>query len=116
MLNCWYELFHKYEKILPQNERDKNVNSRQKIIASCRSCLSIESFKHPFTVRLFAIQVAGLPLSVVSIGIAKGNKVEVGVVYNPYSGELFTARRGQGQCLSRNPFRSRGQKRPLLGT
>ncbi|GAQ78513.1 inositol monophosphatase [Klebsormidium nitens] len=44
--------------------------------------------------------VGGLPLSVVSIGVAKANRVEVGVVFNPYSGELFTARRGEGAFLN----------------
>jgi fructose-1,6-bisphosphatase/inositol monophosphatase family enzyme len=43
-------------------------------------------------------QVAGMPLSVVSIGVALGNNMEVGVVYNPFNNELFYARRGQGTC------------------
>lgn len=40
--------------------------------------------------------VAGLPLSVVSIGYAEHGEVVVGVVYDPYRDELFLAARGSG--------------------
>lgn len=39
-----------------------------------------------------------MPLSVVSIGVALGQNMEIGVVYNPFNKELFYARRGQGIC------------------
>jgi len=48
--------------------------------------------------------VAGMPLSVVSIGVALGNNMEVGVVYNPFNNELFYARRGQGAYLNGIPL------------
>ncbi len=48
-----------------------------------------------------ASQVAGMPLSVISIGVAYGGNMEVGVVYNPFNDELFVARRGQGSV---SPF------------
>lgn len=44
--------------------------------------------------------VHGLPLSVVSIGIAHKGVVVVGVVYEPYRDELFTAVRGRGAFLN----------------
>lgn len=37
-------------------------------------------------------------MSVVSIGVALGQNMEIGVVYNPFNNELFYARRGQGIC------------------
>ena len=37
-----------------------------------------------------------MPLSVVSVGVALGQNMEIGVVYNPFNNELFYARRGQG--------------------
>ncbi len=48
-----------------------------------------------------ASQVAGMPLSVISIGVAYGGNMEVGVVYNPFNDELFVARSGQGSV---SPF------------
>ncbi|KAG6547380.1 hypothetical protein Mapa_010828 [Marchantia paleacea] len=44
--------------------------------------------------------VDGVPLSVVSIGIAFKNSMEIGVIYNPYHDELFHARRGRGAFLN----------------
>ncbi|BBM98390.1 hypothetical protein Mp_1g13130 [Marchantia polymorpha subsp. ruderalis] len=49
--------------------------------------------------------VDGVPLSVVSIGIAYRNSMEIGVIYNPYHDELFHARRGQGAFLNGNPIK-----------
>ena len=50
--------------------------------------------------------VHGLPLSVVSIGIAKNGVVEVAVIYNPFQDELFTAVRGRGALLNGTPLRA----------
>jgi fructose-1,6-bisphosphatase/inositol monophosphatase family enzyme len=44
------------------------------------------------------------PFSCVSIGLAIGKKVVVGVVYNPMMGEMFTAIRGQGAKLNGEPI------------
>ncbi|XP_024359739.1 inositol monophosphatase 3 isoform X2 [Physcomitrium patens] len=49
--------------------------------------------------------VAGMPLSVVSIGVALGQNMEIGVVYNPFNNELFYARRGQGAYLNGMPIK-----------
>ncbi len=40
--------------------------------------------------------VQSAPLSVVSIGVAFRGEVVVGVIYDPYRNELFSAVRGQG--------------------
>ncbi|KAL2652035.1 hypothetical protein R1flu_020163 [Riccia fluitans] len=49
--------------------------------------------------------VDGVPLSVVSIGIAFEKSMEIGVIYNPYYDELFHARRGRGSYLNGKPIR-----------
>ncbi|KAH8965453.1 hypothetical protein BDL97_04G119500 [Sphagnum fallax] len=49
--------------------------------------------------------VAGMPLSVISIGVAYGGNMEVGVVYNPFNDELFVARRGQGAHMNGTALR-----------
>lgn len=53
-----------------------------------------------------------MPLSVVSIGVALGQNMEIGVVYNPFNNELFYARRGQGICTIAM-LMNRGEKRLL---
>jgi myo-inositol-1(or 4)-monophosphatase len=47
----------------------------------------------------------GLPLSVVSIGVALRGVVLVAVIYDPYRDELFTAIRGRGAHLNGAPLR-----------
>lgn len=48
--------------------------------------------------------ISGMPLSVVSIGVARAGAMEVGVVYNPFHGELFCASRGKGAYLNGKPI------------
>jgi myo-inositol-1(or 4)-monophosphatase len=40
--------------------------------------------------------VHGVPLSVVSIGVAHQGEMVVGVIYDPYRDELFAATKGSG--------------------
>jgi myo-inositol-1(or 4)-monophosphatase len=47
----------------------------------------------------------GLPLSVVSIGVAHRGVVHVAAIFNPYRDELFTAIRGRGAHLNGAPLR-----------
>ncbi len=47
--------------------------------------------------------VADLATSCVSIGIAEGDQIIIGVVYNPFRDELFVAEKGKGAFL--NQFR-----------
>ena len=47
----------------------------------------------------------GLPLSVVSIGVARRGVVQVAVVFDPYRDELFSAVRGRGAALNGAPLR-----------
>ncbi len=42
----------------------------------------------------------GYPCFAVSIGLAEGDELLVGVVYNPINGELFTAAKGEGAFLN----------------
>ncbi|KAL3678619.1 hypothetical protein R1sor_021575 [Riccia sorocarpa] len=44
--------------------------------------------------------VGGLPFASVSIAVARGHDVQVGVVYNPFVDELFHAQQGQGAYLN----------------
>jgi myo-inositol-1(or 4)-monophosphatase len=44
--------------------------------------------------------IHGFPNSVVSIGIARHGEVIVGVIYDPFRDEMFTARRGEGAFLN----------------
>ncbi|KAL2609909.1 hypothetical protein R1flu_028482 [Riccia fluitans] len=44
--------------------------------------------------------VGGLPFASVSIAVARGTDIQVGVVYNPFREELFYAQRGQGAYLN----------------
>ena len=43
--------------------------------------------------------------SAVSLALTKAGQILFGVVYNPYSGECFTARRGQGAFCNGSPIR-----------
>ncbi len=43
-------------------------------------------------------------MSVVSVGLTLDGEKYMGVVYNPYSDEMFTAVRGQGACLNDGPI------------
>lgn len=44
--------------------------------------------------------VHGLPMYAVSIALARGNEIVVGVVYNPATGECFSAESGAGAFLN----------------
>ena len=44
--------------------------------------------------------IRGLRRSAVSLALAEGGRVVYGAVYNPYAGELFTARLGGGAYLN----------------
>lgn len=48
--------------------------------------------------------VRGLRQSAISVALAKDGAVEYGVVYDPYKGELFSARRGGGAYLNGTPI------------
>jgi myo-inositol-1(or 4)-monophosphatase len=48
--------------------------------------------------------VQGIPCSVVSIGVAHNAEVVVGVIYEPYRDELYTAVRGKGSKLNGVPI------------
>ena len=48
--------------------------------------------------------VYGYNMSSVSLALYRGSKVEYGVVYNPYSGECFTAIAGEGAYLDGKPI------------
>lgn len=57
--------------------------------------------------------VHGLPGSVVSIAVARGGKLSIGVVYDPSRDELFVARQGDGAYL--NGERISVSREPTLG-
>lgn len=48
--------------------------------------------------------IKGIPLVGISVGLARNGKMEQGVVYNPYTDEMFTARRGHGAILNGKPI------------
>ena len=48
--------------------------------------------------------VQGFHNSCVSIGLARRGQMEYGVVYNPYDGELYAARHGEGATLNGAPI------------
>ena len=48
--------------------------------------------------------VHGLGIFAVSIAFAKENRIVMGIVFNPITGELFTAIDGQGSKLSNHPI------------
>ena len=49
--------------------------------------------------------------SAVSLALSEAGQILFGVVYNPYSGECFTARRGQGAFCNSSPIRVSGADR-----
>ena len=49
--------------------------------------------------------------SAISLALAEAGQILFGVVYNPYSGECFTARRGQGAFCNGSPIRVSGADR-----
>ena len=55
--------------------------------------------------------IQGIPNSSVSVGLMHNGQIEYGVVFNPFTGELFSARRGGGSF--RNGRRLRVEDRPL---
>ncbi len=55
--------------------------------------------------------IRSLGSSVVSIGLVENGVPKIGVVYNPFSGELFSAERGRGAALNGSPIHVSG--RPL---
>lgn len=57
--------------------------------------------------------VAGQPMSAVSIGVAEKGVLRVGVIYDPYRDELFSARLGDGAKLNGEPI-SVGQRAKRL--
>ena len=44
--------------------------------------------------------IRGLSASVISLALLRGEETELGIVYNPYSDEMFYARRGEGAFLN----------------
>lgn len=50
----------------------------------------------------------GYPCFCVSIGLAEGDDLAVGVIFNPVNGELFTAARGEGAYLNQKRIRVSG--------
>lgn len=48
----------------------------------------------------------------VSVGVARGGAVEVGAVYDPFTNELFSARRGEGAYLNGKLLRTPGAPSP----
>ncbi|MCL2020521.1 MAG: inositol monophosphatase [Betaproteobacteria bacterium] len=63
--------------------------------------------------------IHGFPQYAVSIALAKGNQIELGVVFDPTRNELFTAARGQGAYLNDKRIRVSSRIRldeALLGT
>lgn len=49
--------------------------------------------------------VHGFPFYAVSIALRQGEDVAVGVVYDPFTGELFEAEKGKGAHLNKEPIR-----------
>lgn len=47
----------------------------------------------------------GVPLFAVSLAYAEENQVQLGVVFNPVAGEMFSAERGRGSWLNGQPLR-----------
>ena len=65
--------------------------------------------------------IRGLRHSAVSLALAEGGELSFGAVYNPFAGELFTARRGGGAFLNGSPIhvsraRSLGESLICVGT
>ena len=55
--------------------------------------------------------VHGFRHSAVSLALADKGQVELGLVYDPYAGELFSARRGGGAFVNGEPIHVSGAKR-----
>ena len=51
-----------------------------------------------------------LGLSAISCAYAEDGEVLLGVIYNPFTDELFTAERGKGACLNGQPIRVNGDR------
>ena len=49
--------------------------------------------------------IQGYPNSCVSVGLARNGQMEYGLVCNPFAGELYTAKRGEGAFLNGKPIR-----------
>jgi myo-inositol-1(or 4)-monophosphatase len=72
------------------------------------SAKALESFLTPPRELLFIVDpidgttnfVSGIPISVVSIGVARRNELCVAVIYEPYRDEMFTSIKGQGAYLN----------------
>ena len=47
----------------------------------------------------------GLPFCCISLALWSRGESVMGVVYSPYTGELFTAEKGKGACLNGKPIR-----------
>jgi myo-inositol-1(or 4)-monophosphatase len=50
--------------------------------------------------------VAGIPAWCVSIACCRGGVAHTGVIFEPASGEMFSARRGAGACVNDRPMRA----------
>ena len=48
--------------------------------------------------------IKGIPIVGISVGLAQNGQMEQGVVYNPYTDEMFTARRGHGVFCNGKPI------------
>lgn len=48
--------------------------------------------------------IKGCRASAISVGLLKDGKQEMGIVYNPYRGEMFTAKKGEGAYLNGAPI------------
>ena len=55
--------------------------------------------------------IHGFRHSAVSLALSEAGQILFGAVYNPYSGECFTARRGQGAFCNGSPIRVSGADR-----
>ena len=51
--------------------------------------------------------IHGFPASAVSLGLLEQGRITLGVVYNPFREELFTAKAGEGAFLGGSPIRVR---------
>lgn len=56
--------------------------------------------------------VHGVPFFCVSIGLARGNEILCGVIFNPNDGELFTAEKGDGARLNGAEIRTSSASDP----
>lgn len=54
----------------------------------------------------------GIPHWCVSVGLLVGDQLEIGLIYDPNVGEMFTARRGHGAFVNGQPMRVTGQQDP----